>query len=229
MDWLIQYLTLDRCLDALGFIVGILYLWWEYFANPKMWIAELIMPVIMCWLFFDKGLYADFGMNLYYFLIAIYGYVIWTRGNRKSKSARSASATPINGKTEPDNAGAKASENGTKSAKLITHISPKALAGCVGALIVVYALIAYWLVNFTDSTVPYIDAFTTSASIVAMWMLARKYIEQWIAWILVDAVSAGLYLYKDIPLSSLRYAIYTAIAFFGYAKWLRLMRAQQSA
>ena len=79
------------------------------------------------------------------------------------------------------------------------------------------------LTNFTDSTVPYIDAFTTSLSIVAMWMLARKYVEQWLVWIVVDAVSAGLYFYKGIPFYGVLYAIYTAVAYFGYRRWLRQM------
>ena len=204
---LVDFFTLDRCLDVLGFITGILYLYWEYFANPKMWIAELIMPLIMCWLFFDKGLYADFSMNIYYFLIAIYGYIVWTR-NRATGSA------------------SKAKDKSTqkKYIRPITHIPVKFLIYAGIAFCFLYFLIAWWLVTLTDSTVPYWDAFTTALSIVAMWMLARKYVEQWLAWILVDAVSAGLYLYKDIPLSALRYVIYTVIAVFGYAKWRRLMK-----
>ena len=205
MDFLSEYLTFDHCLDALGFVTGILYLYWEYFADPKMWIAEIIIPIIMCWLFLDKGLYADFGMNVYYFLIAIYGYIAWTRGakNKEKKSNK-------------------------KNELPISHIGIRHLLGCIGAFAAIYILIAYWLLYFTDSNVPYIDAFTTALSIIAMWMLARKFIEQWLAWILVDAVSVGLYIYKDIPLSALRYAIYTIIAFFGYAKWHRMMISEKS-
>ena len=207
-----DFFTLDRCLDVLGFITGILYLYWEYFANPKMWIAELIMPLIMCWLFFDKGLYADFSMNIYYFLIAIYGYIVWTR-NRATGSA------------------SKAKDKSTqkKYIRPITHIPVKFLIYAGIAFCCLYFLIAWWLVTLTDSTVPYWDAFTTALSIVAMWMLARKYVEQWLAWILVDAVSAGLYFYKDIPLSALRYVIYTAIAIFGYAKWRHMMKDNSGA
>lgn len=199
MDNILEYFTLSRCLDILGFVTGILYLYWEYFANPKMWFAELVMPLIMMWLFFDKGLYGDCAMNVYYFVIAIYGYIVWTR-HRDPHSTKD-----------------------QKSARPITHIPFRFVIIALTALIAIYVIIAYSLIEFTDSTVPYLDAFTTSLSIVAMWMLARKYVEQWLAWILVDAISCGLYIYKDIPWSATRYAVYTVIAVFGYYKWRRLM------
>ena len=78
----------------------------------------------------------------------------------------------------------------------------------------------------TDSTVPWYDAFTTAMSIVGMWLLARKYVEQWIVWIIVDAVCVWLYAYKGIYFYSALYAIYTVIAVFGYRKWLRLIQRQ---
>ena len=70
----------------------------------------------------------------------------------------------------------------------------------------------------TDSTVPLADSFTTALSIVAMWMLARKYLEQWIAWIAVDAVCVGLYAYKGIYLYSVLYALYTGHRLFRIAE-----------
>lgn len=209
---------MDQWLDILGFVTGILYLYWEYHANPKMWIAELVMPLIMIWLFLDKGLYGDCAMNAYYFFIAIYGYIVWTK-------TKTPSTTDLGSRSDqdscPDNAKKKQS-----SPRKISHISLKALFGCLIALGVIYAFIAWALIKFTDSNVPYLDAFTTALSMVAMWMLARKYVEQWIAWIIVDIVSCGLYIYKEIPWSATRYGIYVVIAVFGYAKWKKLMARQ---
>lgn len=73
---------------------------------------------------------------------------------------------------------------------------------------------------------PLADAFTTALSIVAMWMLARKFLEQWIAWIAVDAVCIGLYAYKGIYLYAVLYTIYTVIAIIGYRNWRRIMHRQ---
>lgn len=110
----------------------------------------------------------------------------------------------------------------------VRHIGVRRALGALAAGAVVYALLAYWLVEWTDSNVPWWDAFTTAMSIVATWMLARKYLEQWWAWIAVDAVCVGLYIYKDRPFYAVLYAIYTVIALFGYAKWRRIMAAQSA-
>ncbi len=186
-------LTIDRLMEFIGFSVGLLYIWWEYHANPKMWVAGVVMPAISFWVYYRAGLYADFAMNIYYFLIAIYGWRAWTRGGRRGKQLP------------------------------ISRIPLRVLGGCLVAFLGVYALIAYWLVAWTDSTVPYLDAFTTAMSIVATWMLARKYIEQWWAWVLVDSICVGLYIYKDRYFYAILYAIYTIIAILGYRKWKKEM------
>ena len=89
--------------------------------------------------------------------------------------------------------------------------------------VVTFVGIAWILIRFTNSNVPWLDSFTTALSIVGMWMLARKYVEQWWAWIVVDIVSAGLYVYKDLNFTAGLYALYTIIAIFGYFKWKRMM------
>ncbi|MDE6559615.1 MAG: nicotinamide riboside transporter PnuC, partial [Muribaculaceae bacterium] len=80
-------------------------------------------------------------------------------------------------------------------------------------------LIGYILDIATDSTVPWADGATTALSIMAMWMLARKYTEQWLVWIAADVASAWLYWYKDLWLTGGLYMIYAIIAWFGYKKW----------
>ncbi len=188
----------QHALEGLGLMVGVAYLWWEYHANPKVWIASMIMPAISMWIYFSKGIYADFTINIYYLLMAVYGYWAWTRHGKKEK----------------------------KKALKISHTPLWAWGVALLALGVCWGVLSWLLVNFTDSTVPYIDAFTTALSIVATWMMARKYAEQWLAWLVVDAVSAYLYYYKGLIFYPVLYGIYTVIAGFGYAKWLRLMKAQ---
>ncbi|MDE6301863.1 MAG: nicotinamide riboside transporter PnuC [Muribaculaceae bacterium] len=191
-------MSFDTLLEILGFITGLFYLWWEYHASARLWLASIIMPAISMWIYFSKGLYADFSINIYYFVIAIYGYIVWTRHipDRKKKTSV----------TLP-----------------ITHIRGIALWAAAGMFGVLWAAIWAGLHWFTNSNVPVADAFTTSLSIVAMWMLARKYIEQWIAWMAVDAVCVGLYIYKGIYFYAVLYAIYTVIAILGFRKWQRLM------
>lgn len=194
---MLEYITahLDTILEVIGFVTGLCYLWYEYHASARLWIFSIIMPLIGMVLYFNKGIYADFAINIYYFLIAIYGYVAWTFNFAKKQ----------------------------KEERPIARINVEIAGACVSTFALLWFLIAFVLTNFTDSTVPYVDAFTTSLSIVAMWMLARKYAEQWLVWIVVDAVSAGLYLYKGIPFYCVLYAIYTVVAYFGYRRWLSKM------
>ena len=88
-------------------------------------------------------------------------------------------------------------------------------------LCLLWALIWWLLVTFTNSTVPVADSFTTAMSIVGIWALARKYVEQWLLWIAVDAVSCYLYFLKEIPFKGSLYALYVIIAIVGFFRWRR--------
>lgn len=197
-------MNFDLIIEILGFLVGLLYLWWEYHADNRLWFASMVMPFISMWIYFSKGLYADFGINIYYLVIAVYGYIVWTRKQRNR---------------QPD----LTTEDETEVGLPVTHAPVKMIWVCVAASFFFWILLYLGLSYLTDSTVPVADAFTTALSIVGMWMLARKYIEQWIVWIAVDAVCVGLYIYKGIYFYALLYAIYTVIACFGYRKWLKSM------
>ena len=194
----------DKILEVLGFSVGLLYLWWEYHADSRLWLASVVMPAISLWIYFGKGLYADFAINIYYFGIAVYGYLVWTRVKRSGQKAEK-----------------------EEKALPISHIKLHQALVCLIVSAILWAGIYFILHYLTDSNVPLADAFTTALSITGMWMLARKYVEQWIAWIAVDAVCVVLYIYKGIPLYATLYGIYTIIAFIGYRKWLRMMHADK--
>ena len=90
-------------------------------------------------------------------------------------------------------------------------------------------MLIYWILcTFTDSTVPLADSFTTALSLLGIWALAHKYLEQWFIWIAVDAVTCVLYFYKEIPFKATLYGLYVVIAVFGYFRWRRLMTEKAS-
>lgn len=188
-------------LEIFGTIVGLLYLWFEYRASIYLWIVGIIMPAIYIFVYYDAGLYADFGINIYYLIAAVYGWFFWVWGRRKHSS------------------------NASKELPIVhtprRYYLPLALVFALS-----FIGIAWILIYFTDSNVPWLDSFTTALSIVGMWMLARKYIEQWWAWIVVDIVCCGLYIYKDLYFTSALYGLYSIIAIFGYFKWKKLMLVQ---
>jgi nicotinamide mononucleotide transporter len=193
-------------LEIIGTIVGIFYLWLEYKARIHLWIAGIIMPAIYIFVYYDAGLYADFGINIYYLLVAVYGWVMWKYGGKLRRFV-----SPKTKKKEV-------------SRELpITNVPKRVLLLLALVALAVFLLIAFILIRFTDSNVPWLDSFTTALSIVGMWMLAKKYVEQWWVWIVVDLVSAGLYIYKDLHFTAVLYFVYAIIAIFGYRKWKGMM------
>ncbi len=188
----------DKIIEIIGFLVGLAYLYFEYHANRLVWLMSVIMPLFSLWVYYRAGLYADFGINIYYLAIAVYGYVCWSFNLRKKKSRQ----LPI------------------------SRMPGRFYLPAVMIFGVIFVALALGLDNYTNSTVSWYDAFTTALSIVGLWMLARKYVEQWIVWFVVDIVCVGLYIYKQIPFYAVLYAVYTVIALFGYRKWLKLMAAQ---
>ncbi len=185
-------------LQIVGVCLGLLYLWLEYRANIWLWVVGIVMPIVHGVLYYKSGLYADMAMNVYYVAAGLYGWLVWHNRPRKSSREYPVSRTP--GRTVP---------------------------WLVVVCAAVYALIAFVLVRFTDSTVPYWDAFTTALSVVAMWMLSRKYVEQWLVWLVVDVVSCGLYIYKEIPFTAGLYALYSVLAVAGYLRWLKMLRSER--
>ncbi len=188
-------------LEIIGTIVGLLYLCLEYKASIYLWIVGIVMPAIYIYVFFDAGLYADFAINIYYLLAAVYGWVMWKRKEKvRVKSEESLSFHTIF-----------ASSAKSLSLKLLM------------LFLLLFVAIAWILILFTDSDVPWFNAFNTSLSVIGMWMLAKKYIEQWWIWIVADVACAALYAYKDLHFTAVLYAFYAIIAIFGYRKWKSLL------
>ena len=185
-----------RLLDILGFAVGLVYLVLEYKASIWLWVASLIMPAIDMALYFKAGLYADFGLAIYYCLAAVYGFIVWKLADGKGKK---------------------------KKELPISHYNRSAILPSIVAFALLWAGIWWILVSFTNSTVPVADSFTTALSIVALWALSRKYAEQWLLWLVVDIVCCVLYVYKGIPFKAAIYGIYSIVAVLGYRKWLSLV------
>jgi nicotinamide mononucleotide transporter len=160
--------------------------------NILTWLMGLLSSVLYIYVFFNSGFYADMTLQFYYVWISIYGWIIWARG--------------------------KTTDQG-KMAFPVTNISKKLAFILIVVSLILWALIWFILKKFTNSPIPIGDSFVTSLSILATWMLARKIIEHWLVWIIVDLVSLILFLYKGLYPTSVLYAIYTIVAVWGYLEW----------
>lgn len=205
-------------LEIFGTIVGLVYLWLEYRASIYLWIAGIIMPAIYIFVYYKAGLYADFGINIYYLIAAIYGWFFWMWGKRRKRTRT------IDYQLAKDPSKEQQAEE-PKDLPIV-RTPRKCYLPLLIVFIISFIAIARILIAYTDSNVPWLDSFTTALSIIGMWMLARKYIEQWLAWILVDIVCCGLYIYKDLYFTSALYGLYSIIAIFGFLKWKKIMNIQ---
>lgn len=191
---------MEHWLDILTALTGLWYIWLEYKAHIALWVVGIIMPALSAALYYRHGLYADFGMSIYYMLAAIYGYLSWKffRHGRRGR-AKKEEELPI-------------------SHFRYRHVLPSSLC-----FLLAWAALYYILSRFTNSDVPITDSFVNALSFIGLWALARKYLEQWLIWIVVDAVSTALYIYKGIPFTASLYGLYTVIAIAGYHKWKKMM------
>ena len=181
-------------LEIIGVIVGLVYLYLEYKADIWLWAASVIMPAIYLVVFYDAGLYADTAINIYYLVIAIYGWFSWRYGNKEKQELQ------------------------------ITHITLRQGVAMVALYAVMQVAVSLALLHLTDSDVPWFNGLTSALSIVGMWMLARKWIEQWIVWIVADVALAALYIHTELYFTAALYAVYAIIAIFGYRKWKKMMQ-----
>jgi nicotinamide mononucleotide transporter len=110
----------------------------------------------------------------------------------------------------------------------ITRTSLKIWVNLSLVSIGLFGVMAVVLINFTDSPVPYGDAFVTALSITATWMLARKLIEQWWIWVVVNIVSLGLFIWKELYPTSILFFFYFTMAVVGYYQWKKEMEKVKS-
>jgi nicotinamide mononucleotide transporter len=178
-------------LEGTAVIFGLLSVW--YSKQEHIWVypTGIISVLIYIYITFQYKLYADMGINGYYFIMSVYGWYHWLdTGDQKNEQI------PI-----------------TKNSKKENLIALVIMA-------VAFVIIRFGL-DFTDSDVPSWDSFTTASAITGMWLMARKKIENWLFWIITDIVAVPLYMYKGLPLTSFQFLVFTILAVWGYFSWRR--------
>jgi len=179
-------------LEIIGALISLLYLRLEYKANIWLWPVGVITPLIYIYIFFAGKFYAMMGINVYYLFASIYGWYSWQK-NAQGESGFQIIRLPL---------------------RLVWKL--------FGIFIGLFALIAWVLLHITDSPVPYGDALTAALSIIAMWMLAHKFAEQWLVWLVANVISAGLYFWQELYPTSVLFIIYAIVSVFGYRKWKKM-------
>lgn len=184
--------------EIAGVLFSLLYLWLSIKRNILLWPVGMISALLYIIVFYHTAFYADMSLNIYYFFISIYGWINWT------------------GKSEDP-----------KQQLKVTRASGKLLMLILSVAAGLFFLGGQILDRYTDSPLPYWDAFTTALSIVATWMLTRKIIEHWLLWIVIDTVSFGLYIYRELYPTALLFVVYTIMAIIGYIEWKKTIGTEK--
>jgi len=182
-------------LEAVAVFFGLLSVWFAKKENILVYPTGIVSVLIYVYICLEVKLYADMGINFFYFIMSVYGWIKWSQ--------------IIEGrKTRP-----------------ITYASLKEWIIALAGLGIFFIILVFILKNYTDSNVPVWDALTTAIFIVAMWLMALKKIENWLAWILGDLISIPLYASKGLALTSIQFTVFLILAVAGYLEWRKKVKS----
>jgi nicotinamide mononucleotide transporter len=181
-------------LEAAAVVAAILYLLLAIRENIWCWLFAGISTVIYVYLFAEARLYMESGLNAFYFAMAVYGFSVWHRGR-------------------------------TPDRQLPVTVWPVAVHVWAIAVIVTASFVSGNLLEqFTDAQFPYIDSLTTWSAIWATFLVARKVLENWWYWLVIDIASIFIYWSRDLELTALLFVIYVIMIPFGLISWTRSYR-----
>jgi nicotinamide mononucleotide transporter len=188
-------------LEAAGVFLGVLYLVLAIRESLWCWPAAFLSSVLTIVVMFEARLYSEAALNVFYAAMAIYGWYQWRYGGR----GQGAPALPI------------------------SRWPLKAHAFAIGGSVLLSAVIGWFMSRHTVAAFPYLDAFVTVSSIVTTYMVARKILENWLYWLVVDSLSLYLYLERELFLYVGLFALYLVLVVLGWVRWHRDWRAQAVA
>lgn len=188
-DLFVQNLMQSTWLEGIAVFTGLLSVWYAKKENLLVYPTGIVSVLIYVYICFTAGIYADAGINFFYFIMSVYGWYKWTRKDLNDHNI------PI-------------SVNPVKQQFLF-----------LSATIVFFVILVFILKKYTNSTVPYLDSATTAIFIIGMWLMALKKIENWIYWIVGDFISIPMFFYKGLVLTSFQYTVFLILAILGYIEW----------
>ena len=181
-------------LEIIAVVTALLYLVLAIRENIWCWPSALISTAIYVYVFFDARLYMESVLNIFYFATAIYGWYVWYFGR-------------------------------TEGQELAVTRWPTRIHAIVISLVIVVSIAnGYLLQRYSNAAFPYIDSITTWAAIWATFLVARKVLENWWYWLVIDAVLVFIYWARDLQLTAMLFVLYLIMVPFGLVSWTRSWR-----
>lgn len=180
-------------IEAIAFTSGIVNIYLLTRCSLWNWFFGILTVSLYAIIFFNIKLYADMSLQGVFLFFQFYGLYQWCYGNKENK--------PI----------------AMQQLNLSTGLS------LAVAAIILFGIISFTLIHNTDSTTVYADATITALSLIAQWMMSKKYLQHWILWIIIDVISINLYIIKSLYLTSLLYLVFMLLCIKGYYQWRQVL------
>jgi len=180
--------------EVLAALLSLAYLVLAMRQNSLCWYAGFASTAILSWLFWDASLLMESALNIYYLAMAVYGWYMWNYGGSKKSS--------------------------TDIQLSITTWSLKQHTLAISGVAMFSLLSGYLLTINTGAALPYLDSFTTWGAVLTTYMVAKKILENWIYWIVIDVLAAYMYADRSLYILSLQMLIFVIMCFFGFKTWL---------
>lgn len=187
--------------EVIGVILGFAYLILIMRQNSLGWYAAFFSTAISIWLFWSVSLFMESVLNVYYLMMAVYGWWVW---HQKSDDGSQQNAVP----------------------KLIITWSIKRHLWVVGVIILMSLATGYGLEKNTSAALPYLDSFTTWGAVITTYMVTQKVLENWLYWLVIDTVAIYLYVDRELYLIALQMAVYIVMIFIGWRIWNKEYKQQ---
>jgi nicotinamide mononucleotide transporter len=181
-------------LELISFVLSVLTVLLNIRQNHWAWLFAIISSAAYGMVFFNSRLYGDMGLQVVFIIVSIWGWYSWLHGGVQ------------------------------RQALDVTRLDRRGWIVSLIAWAAGFVLLSWFLKTWTDTDVPHADGFLTAGSLLGQVLLSRKKVENWHAWIAVDVLYVGLYLYKHLVLTAILYAVFVAMAAIGLRAWSRVAR-----
>lgn len=184
-------------IEIVGALIGCAYIVSEYKAHVSLWYIGILMSLFYVYIFFASNLYANMGIYLYNLGANIYGLAVWTRRNRAEAQSESFS---------------------------VTHCPKRYYLLLILVSLLCSVGLSFLLYKTAESQAPICDAVSAALGVVAMWLMAHKYVEHWLFWIVVEVISSVMCALSGLYASAIMFGLYFVMAILGYFNWKKMMK-----
>ena len=191
--------------EVIAALLSVAYLLLAVREHLWCWYAGFVSNAIYLFVFWHVSLLMDSALQVYYMGIAVYGWWHWQQRSPANPDQADSSPLPVSRWPWRNH--------------VVAVLAVLALSLGSGLL----------LQEYTGAASPFLDSFTTWGAVLTTWMVARKLLENWLYWIVIDSISVYLYISRELEVTAILFAVYTVIAVFGYRQWLNHYRSQPAS